>query len=77
VSGVLQRFWDWSIDEHASIDMPTMVGYVQRATASPVYYVGHSQVKFAESDMLISVGSIFHAKQCTLILIFKVVMFNS
>lgn len=37
------RFWDWSIDEHASIDMPTMVGYVQRATASPVYYVGHSQ----------------------------------
>ncbi|KAG0608302.1 hypothetical protein M758_8G095300 [Ceratodon purpureus] len=37
------RFWDWSFNEHASIDMPTMVGYVQRSTASQVYYVGHSQ----------------------------------
>ena len=44
----MQRFWDWSFDEHASIDMPTMLGYVQTATGSQVYYVGHSQVKFTK-----------------------------
>jgi len=38
------EFWDFSVDEHASIDFPTMVEFVLKETnRSQLYYVGHSQ----------------------------------
>jgi len=38
------KFWDFTFDEHASIDLPSMVDYVLNQTSqSQLYYIGHSQ----------------------------------
>ena len=38
------KFWDFTLDEHGSIDLPTMVDYVLKQTnRKQLYYVGHSQ----------------------------------
>ncbi|CAK9219598.1 unnamed protein product [Sphagnum troendelagicum] len=37
------KFWDWSFDEQAAIDLPALLGYIYNSTHNKVYYVGHSQ----------------------------------
>jgi len=38
------EFWEWSFDEMANIDLPTIINYVLKTTqASKLSYVGHSQ----------------------------------
>jgi len=39
-----QKFWDWSFDEQAAIDLPALLGYIYNSSHNKVYYVGHSQV---------------------------------
>ena len=40
----LQEFWDWSWDEMASNDLPSMIELVYKITRTQIYYIGHSQV---------------------------------
>lgn len=37
------KFWDWSFDEQAAIDLPALLGYIYNSSHNKVYYVGHSQ----------------------------------
>lgn len=38
-----KELWDWSWDELALSDLPTMLELVHNVTESQIYYVGHSQ----------------------------------
>jgi len=39
-----EKFWDFSWDEHASIDLPTVIDYILKVTGvSKIVYIGHSQ----------------------------------
>lgn len=47
------QFWNYSLDDFALIDVPTVIDYVRRRTgASKVGYVGHSQATFAILGLL-------------------------
>ncbi|ESN97503.1 hypothetical protein HELRODRAFT_85270, partial [Helobdella robusta] len=37
------RFWDWSWDEMARYDIPSMLHYINNATKQRINYIGHSQ----------------------------------
>lgn len=38
------KYWDFSLEEHANIDLPSVVEYVEKQTGySSVNYIGHSQ----------------------------------
>ncbi|KAJ7552740.1 hypothetical protein O6H91_06G068300 [Diphasiastrum complanatum] len=38
-----KEFWDWSLDELASFDIPATLQLVYQTTGSQAYYIGHSQ----------------------------------
>lgn len=39
-----KEFWDYTLDDHANIDLPTMVDYVLKVSQqSQLHYIGHSQ----------------------------------
>jgi lysosomal acid lipase/cholesteryl ester hydrolase len=43
--GGAQEYWNWSWDELAAYDLPSMIDLVFDVTKSPIYYIGHSQVQ--------------------------------
>jgi len=39
-----EKYWDFTWDEHASIDLPTEINYITKITGvSKIVYIGHSQ----------------------------------
>jgi lysosomal acid lipase/cholesteryl ester hydrolase len=64
------KFWDFSFDEMATIDLPAMVDFVTEQTGkSSIFYIGHSQgteIGFIEFSRLISL----------MLLYFKVIALN-
>ena len=40
----LQEFWDWSWDELAAYDLPSMIELVYDVTKTQIYFLAHSQV---------------------------------
>lgn len=47
------QFWDYSLDDFALTDVPTVIDYIRKRTGAPkVGYVGHSQATFAIFGLL-------------------------
>jgi pimeloyl-ACP methyl ester carboxylesterase len=57
----MSAFWDFSWDEHALVDLPSMIDYIRTTTShSKVSYVGHSQgttIMFAAMSALPDLSS--------------------
>jgi hypothetical protein len=43
--GHVQAYWDWSVDEMATYDLPAMLSLVTSVSLQKVHYIGYSQVK--------------------------------
>ena len=37
------EFWNWSFEEMAQFDLPSVLKYVRDQTGRPSHYIGHSQ----------------------------------
>ena len=42
----LQAYWDWSVDEMATYDLPAMLSLVNSIALQKVHYIGYSQVSY-------------------------------